>query len=338
MSARSKPFCDLKETTVILVFGGNGFVGQHLAQTLLDRGEAVVVTTHSRHSIPKLLAEGVACGRASALSLDVTDSFAVVEAVTRLKPRVIVDLTGYHPKALSPGRDVAFRTSALLNILESARLAETSRVVLMSSMDVYWGLPTSDAPFVETAPVPLLESDDHFIVQSWVKKSLEVIANLYRRQHGMDIALVRASGIYGPLYRTYLNVPSRLIREAVEGQGELPGTGGGPYAGSGYDQLYVKDMARGIAAVVLADTLSHAAYNIGSGRAIPYREFVDAMRAIRPDFALTLPDRPAGIAPDAMDGRFLDISRASSELGFTPRYTVEAAMADYLAWVQDHGL
>lgn len=323
---------------MILIFGGNGFVGQHLAQTLLEHGEAVAVTTHSRQAVPTLLAEHIESGRATVLSLDVTDSFAVVEAVTRLKPRVIVDLTGYHPKALSPGRDVTFRTSALLNILESARLAESSRVVLMSSMDVYWGLETSAAPFVETDPVPLLESDDHFIVQSWVKKSLEVIANLYRRQHDMDVALVRASGIYGPLYRTYLNIPSRLIRAAFEGQNELPGTGVGPYADSGYDQLYVKDMARGIAAVVLADKLKHAVYNIGSGRAIPYQEFANAMRAIKPDFALTLPARPTGIAPDAMDGRFMDNSRAMNEFDFTPRYTVEAAMADYFAWIKDHGL
>lgn len=323
---------------MILIFGGNGFVGQHVARLLLDLGERVAVTSHSRGAPPILLAGDISAGKALVVPVDVTDSFAVMETMARLRPRIVIDLTGHHPKALSPGRDVAFRTSALLNILESARINEVDRVVLMSSMDVYWGLPTSQAPFLEDDPVPLLESDDHFIVQSWVKKSLEVIGNLYRRQHGMDIAFVRASGIYGPLYRTYLNLPSRMVRAAVEGYMELGGPGAPPFAESGYDQLYVKDMAQGIGLVALAPELRHPVYNIGSGRVPAYGEFAEAVRRVMPEFAVTLPHRLANDPVDPMDGRWMSIERAQAELGFTPQFDVEAAMADYLAWVNAHGL
>jgi nucleoside-diphosphate-sugar epimerase len=306
---------------MILILGGNGFVGRHVARRLLSLGHRVAVSVHRR----PLASE------AEAVALDITDSFAVVEVMMRLKPRIVIDLSGHPPKALSPGRDVAFRTGALINLLEAARIAEVGRVVLMSSMDVYWGLDTAAGPFTEDDPVPLIEQDDHFIVQSWVKKSLEVIGNLYRRQHRMDIVFVRASGVYGPGYSTYLNMPSRLVRAAITGQPALSAALGPEYAQSGYDQLYVDDMARAIGLVALTTTLAHPVYNIGSGRAAPYAEFAAAVGA-------ALPNRPSNEAPGPMDGRYMAIERARDDLGFTPEFDPAAGMADYLAWVKQHGL
>lgn len=319
---------------MILILGGNGFAGQHVAHELLSRGERVAVTMNNRRTVPVLLKDHIEAGRAEAVPLDITDSFAFMETVGRLRPRIIIDLSGYHPKQLSPSRDVTVRTAALLNLLESARIYGAERVVLMSSMDVYWGIDGANCPFREEDPVPLLENDDHFIVQSWVKKSLEVIGNLYRRQHGMDIAFVRASGIYGPLYRTYLNVPSRLARAAALGQTSLDNAFEAIVAEGGYDQVHVKDMARGIALVALAGKLQHAAYNIGAGRAPTYGEFAAATRAAVPGFDLTLPERAAGAAPGPMDGRWMSIERARAELGYAPEWTLEAAMADYVDWIR----
>ncbi|MEG3125999.1 NAD-dependent epimerase/dehydratase family protein [Sphingomonas sp. GB1N7] len=320
---------------MILVFGGNGFVGQHVARRLVDEGEDVVVTTHSRSAIPLLLAQAIAEGRVSIASVDITDPFDVMAVVARHRPAVVIDLSGHHPKALTPARDVAFRTSALVNILESARLNSVGRVVLMSSMDVYWGLPTGEAPFQETDPVPLLELDDHFIVQSWAKKTLEVIGNLYRRQHGMDVVFVRASGIYGPGYRTWLNLPSRLLRAAISANSgqELADGGETAFADGGYDQIYVKDAARAITKVALAPALSHPAYNVGSGRLPLYDEFATAVRDVVPGCDIRLAVRPASQPRGAMDGRWMRIDRIRDELGFEPKYNVREAMADYATWL-----
>lgn len=323
---------------MILIVGGNGFVGQHVARYLLDTGHEVTVATRGQASLPRLLAGDIEAGRAKAVRLDVTDGFAVAEAVQNVRPSVIIDLAGYHPGALSPGRDVAFRTSSLTNILEASRLFEVSRVVLMSSMDVYWGLPSEEVPFREDDRVPLLESGDHYIVQSWAKKALEVIGNHYRQAYGMNIAFVRASGIYGPLYRTYLNVPSRLVRAAVNGADALEGPYPAPFADEGYDQLYVKDMARAIGLVACATELGHPVYNIGSGRAPRFGEFADAVRAAVPGFAVDLPLRPAASERGTMDGRWMNIDRARSDLGFEPQWEPAAAMADYIGWVSAHGL
>lgn len=319
---------------MILILGGNGFVGQHLARNLLDRGEAVTVTCHRRAAPPPLIARDIAAGRAHLHPVDITDAHGMMALFDRVRPRVVIDLSGHAPKALSPGQDVEFRISALLNILEGARIFGAARVVLMSSADAYWGLPTEAAPFAEDDPVPLLEQDDHFIVQSWVKKSLEVIGNLYRRQHGMEVVFVRASGIYGPLYRTWLNIPSRLARAAATGARDFGPGVALPFAEGGYDQVHVTDAADGIARVALAPRLSHPVYNIGSGGVPTYGEFAAALARVVPGFAVTLPSRGDAPSTDPMDGRWMDITRAEAELGWRPRMGLDEGMAGWVDWIR----
>jgi nucleoside-diphosphate-sugar epimerase len=326
---------------MILVYGGNGFVGQHIARHLIDAGEHVVVTTHSRPMDPVLLRDGISAGVAHVEAVDVTDPFAVMAVVAKYRPRVTIDATGHPPKSLAPGRDVTFRVGALVNILEAARLNDVTRVVLMSSMDAYWGLGRGRTPYREDMDVPLLESSDHFIVQSWAKKSLEVIGNLYRRQQGMDIAFVRASGVYGPLYRTFLNVPSRLVRAAVRRIDDFGEDKGGiPFAEDGYDQLYVKDLARGVGFVALAPSLRYPVYNIGSGRAPTYAEFARAAERAVPGFTIAL--RSVGAEPQAatrdsaMRGLWMDIGRAREDFGYEPLYSVDRAIAEYADWLRTH--
>ena len=324
---------------MILVYGGNGFIGQHLTRYLLDAGERVVVTTNSRPSTPPLLSDAIAEQRVVVEPMDMTDAFAVMSVVAKYRPRITIDASGHRPKAFAPGRDVSVRIGALVNILEAARLNEVERVVLLSSMDAYWGLGRDAIPYREDMNVPLLEQGDNFIVQSWVKKSLEVIGNLYRRQMKMDIAFVRASGVYGPLYRTFLNVPSRLVRAAVRGGDEFAEDQGGiPFGEDGYDQVYVKDLARGIGLVALASTLKHPVYNIGSGRAPTYAEFARAVERAVPDFRIELRSRrQVSDAPDTgMNGIWMDITRAREELGYEPSYSVDQAIAEYVAWMREH--
>ena len=325
---------------MILVYGGSGFVGQHVAKALLLRGEDVV-TASSRGEAPAILLDEMAAGRVHVEKVDVTDASAVMGVTAKYKPNTIVDLTGHAPKVLDPGRDVLFRSGALVNILEAARLNDASRVVLMSSMDAYWGLGRDKVPFREDATVPLLEQDDHFVVQSWAKKTLEVIGNLYRTHYGMDLVFVRASGIYGPLYRTFRHIPSRMARAAARETPEFgPETGGVPFAEDGYDLVYVKDMAEGSALVVTSPTLRHPVYNIGSGQAAPYQAYADAASDVVPGFRLRLRSRvdpaEAAVPRTPIDGLWQDISRAKSELGYAPRYSVRDAMAEYIDWLRRH--
>jgi nucleoside-diphosphate-sugar epimerase len=63
---------------MILIFGGNGFVGQHIARRILDAGEPVAVTTHSRPAPPLLLRDAIGGGSAWVEAVDVANPFAVM--------------------------------------------------------------------------------------------------------------------------------------------------------------------------------------------------------------------------------------------------------------------
>jgi nucleoside-diphosphate-sugar epimerase len=316
-----------------IVWGGTGFLGTHIAYQLLDNGERPIVTTHRRGHLDDRLRDAVDHGEAAVEQVDLTSAHRVFEIVARHGPEGMIDASGFPPKTLGAAEEVSRRISALTNLLEAGRVFDVRRITLTSSMDAYWGLGETEMPFDEDARVPLQELEDNYIVQSWAKKSLEVIASLFVRQNGQDIVTVRASGIYGPLYRTFLNLPSRLIVQALHGnEAALPKIDGArPVAADGYDLAYVKDIARGIAMVHLAPSLQHRIYNIGSGRRVLHAEVTEAVREVFPDFEPQLPPPQQGPA-----GPYMSIKRAHRELGYAPEFSVATGVAEYAEWLRHH--
>jgi nucleoside-diphosphate-sugar epimerase len=325
---------------MIIIFGGTGMLGQHTARELIDQGERVVVTGLRRHP-PLLLSEAIERRQAIVEYLDLTDPEAVMDVVARHRPEVVVDASGYAPKQLAPAAEVRARVNAELNLLEAAKRNGVGRVVLTSSSDAYWGLGPECFPLREDMPVPLQEDGDNYIVQSWAKKTLEVIANLYRRQEGMEIVTVRCSGMFGPIYRTFLNLPSRLIRAGLSGHAPDFSRGGVPIETDGYDQTYVKDIAHGMGLVARARSLEYHVYNLGSGRTTTYGEIARAVEKAIPGFNVQLRSAPesSGGGPGRevnMSNFYMDISRIRSELGYEPRYSIEQAVSEYTAWLRIH--
>ena len=323
---------------MIIVWGGTGFIGLHTAEQLLDLGEQVVLTTHARGRLTPRVEKAVASGQAILEPVDLREADQVMAVAAKYRPATMIDVSGYPPKELEPAEEIRSRVAMYVNVLEAARKQEVSRLTLTSSFDVYYGLPESRLPFREDEPVPLQESEDNFIVQSWAKKTLESISGMYRRQVGLDLVTVRPVGAFGPMYRTFLNVPSRLVRAAVQGgEPTFPREHGGrPRADFGYDQLYVKDIARAIAALHSKPTLQHTVFNIGSGRVLTNAEILSAVQAAVPGFGFELDETPAGETRNL--GMVVDTTRLRNEIGFEPRYTVTEAMAEYAEWLRHHQL
>ena len=319
-------------TTIVL--GGTGFIGLHTAAELLDRGERVVVTTHRRNHETPALRAAVERGDAVVEPLDLRDRGQVFALVAKHRPDSILDISGYPPKELSPAEEISTRVANYVNVFEAAREHDVPRLTLTSSFDVYYGLDASLMPFREDQLVPLQEDEDNFIVQSWAKKTLEVVASMYRRQTGLDIVTVRPSGTFGPMYRTFLNVPSRLARAAA--RGEVPDFSdrldGVPLAGFGYDQLYVKDVARAIASVHLEPKPKHTIYNVGAGRVVTNGQVLAAVQKAVPGFSVEL---AAGDDTTAMPlGMVVDTTRLSEEFDFAPRYSLDEGIAEYVDWLR----
>jgi UDP-glucose 4-epimerase len=268
--------------------------------------------------------------------VDLRDREQVFALVGKYQPDSILDISGYPPKELSPAEEVSTRVANYVNMFEAARQYQVSRLTLTSSFDVYYGLDPALMPFREDQLVPLQEDEDNYIVQSWAKKTLEIVASMYRRQTGLQIVTVRPGGAYGPMYRTFLNVPSRLARAAA--RGEIPDfsdrVDGVPLAEFGYDQLYVKDVGRAISAVHLEAKPRHTIYNIGAGEVLTNGRILQAVQKAVPGFKCELGIREAGAEMPL--GMVVDPTRLREEFGFTPRYSVDEAIAEYIGWLRSN--
>ncbi|HZV50315.1 MAG TPA: NAD(P)-dependent oxidoreductase [Candidatus Dormibacteraeota bacterium] len=311
---------------MILVTGGMGFIGLHTARSLLDAGESVVLTRFRAWRLPRFLEDELG-ERLHVEPIDLADGWAVLDLLRRRSVTGIVHLAAPAPGP-SPAPEYRSGLLGLINVLEAARQHGVRRVSVASSVSVYSN--AGPGPWREGDPLPV-ESETHTSAE---KKALEILALHFADRTGLDVRILRLGVIYGPLYHSMANLPSRLCQAAVRGQPpRLDDVRvGTPYALDVADLCYVKDCAAGIRLLHLADRLRHRVYNLGGGRAVLNQELAEAVRRAVPGAEISLPSRPRH--PGA-EHAYMDISRIREDTDYTPRYDLASGVADYIAWLRE---
>lgn len=309
---------------MLLIIGGMGFIGMHTVRHVLDAGEDVVIGVHSSRREPDLFKDEIG-KRVQIASVDVTNPLSIVEAVTKHGVNRIAHMVAPRLGSLSPGDEYRTNMGGLINVLESARILGVERVLVASSQSVYLGL--KEGPFPETAPLPVVTSN----ATEAYKKSFETLGSLYAGQTGTSVVFMRIGSIYGPLYYSGFNLPSRMTRAAVTGNPPDYGRGGVPFSEDLTDWTYVKDVSKGVQLLCMADSLNHTIYNIGSGRGTSNQEVAEAISSAAPGVNFEL---QPGKSPNWRNDPFMDLSRISEEVGYEPQYTIGPAIAEYVEWMR----
>jgi nucleoside-diphosphate-sugar epimerase len=307
---------------MILVTGGLGMIGAHTARALVDLGHEVVVTSHHRAEVPSFLA-----GKVTVASLDVTDRDAFLALADRHDISDISDIV--HLAGSVPDADPVdfFRTdtTGLLNALDAARTWGVRRFAVASSLGVYLG--RSEIPWHEDLALPTADLP-HLIIA--FKKAVEPLTTHSLAGSGVQPVVLRIGSIWGPLMdpESPFNPIPPYISAVLRGEQPRP-----PHAEDGGDSCYAPDAGRAIALLTTEETLRHNTYNVSSGRPLTNRELADALVAITPGLRLDLlPGRQNGPGADP----YLDITRLTTDTGFTPAFDVASAVADYVAWRADN--
>jgi UDP-glucose 4-epimerase len=312
---------------MILVTGGLGFIGSHAVRALLSATDERVVATRFRTArVPPFLADE-AGKRLLIEPLDVASPHAVIETAMKHRVTSILHLVVTPLGQLSPAEDYRLNMAGLINVLEAGRIVGATRVSIASSSAVYGGL--ASGPFREEMTVRLNPGNP----TEAFKKSFEALGSHYADRTGLPVAFLRIASVYGPLYHSMNNLPSRLVHAAVKGvAAPLPHPRGRPdFTEDATDFVYVKDCADGIARVHAAPTLAHRVYNIGSGVATSGADFAAATAAAVPGVKAAL---TPGRGPDHRPHAELDLGRTTQEVGYRPRFDVTAGMADYADWLR----
>ncbi len=309
-----------------LLIGGMGFIGLHTARRFLDQGRDVVLTYHANRREPDFLQPELGT-RAKVEQLDVLDAARVNEVITTHQVEGVVYLAVPALAGVSPAAEFQTNTQGYLNVLEACRAAGVRRLTVTSSVAIYSNVP--ERPWTEQATVSTSSTNP----TEAYKKALEVLGLYFGQRTGLEVVMLRVAGIFGPLYHSMANLPSRLARAAAHGtQPDFSGMRAGPpKANDGGDVCYVKDCAIGIQLAHMAPRLEHRIYNLGSGKATRNQDLVDAIREVVPEFQAQLAD---GAIFD--DKRYMDLTRTSSELGYKPEYGVERGLAEYVQWLRSH--
>jgi UDP-glucose 4-epimerase len=305
----------------ILITGGSGFIGLHTAHALLEGGHDIVITQFRvERDLPAL--HGYAAGRIAREAVDIASPFAVADAVAKHRVDGIIHLAVPGRGAVSAGEEFRVNMTGLNNVLEAARLGGAKRVLFASSVTVYSSLERG--PFHEDQPLPITSRNE---VEAF-KKAGEILALHYADRSGLEVVCARIGYIFGPLYHSMVNPPSRMVHAAVEGR---PGHFDQIAAADSYDYCYVKDCGRGLALLQTAPTLPHRIYDVGWGRATSNAELAEAVRKAVPSADIKLGTGPAKTQPDPA----MSLARMTRDTGYEPQYDVESAIADYVAYLRE---
>ncbi|HLI53436.1 MAG TPA: NAD(P)-dependent oxidoreductase [Acidimicrobiales bacterium] len=312
---------------MILVTGGMGFIGLHTAEQLAAAGERVLVTRFRRSRSPEFLEPYLQSGQVEVADLDVSDPFSVLEVMASHKVTSVLHLAVPGLGAVPVGREIEVNVGGLRNVLEAARALGVGRVTVASSVAVYAG--SAQGPWTEDDPLPVTSPS----ATSAFKKAEEILALHYAERTGADLCCVRIGVVYGPLYHTLSNLPSRMVHSAVRPGTVLPPRPAVPGSRSDLsDLIYVADCAAGLRLVHLARSRDRI-YNLGGGRAVPDVEVTAAVARAVPGWS------PPEIAPNSGgdESRYMSLASIAA-LGFKPRYSLDDAITEYVEWLRDHDL
>jgi UDP-glucose 4-epimerase len=309
-----------------LITGGMGFIRLHTARAFLDAGEDVVLTSFQTWREPSFIRDEYQ-KRVQIEKVDITDRDGLMALGKKHKIDRIAHLAVPGLSALGPLEDLKTNIAGLTHVLEAALAWGITRLTLASSIAVYAGL--SAGPFMEDSRLPITSGNP----TETFKKAWEILGLHFASRTGLEIIAMRMGGIWGPLYHSMANLPSRLTHAAVKGTDPdlASGRGGVPCAEDGSDLCYVKDCAQGIQLLTLTEPLRHTIYNIGQGQAATNGELLAAVKQAVPGYALALQD---GRSSRWRQDVYMDITRLKADTGYEPRYTVETGMQDYVAWLR----
>jgi UDP-glucose 4-epimerase len=285
-----------------LVTGGAGFIGSHLVDALLARGDDVAVLDNFSTGLETNVAEGVRLVRGQAGDMNLLDELLPGCAG-------IFHLAAVSSVQASLDRPVEVHDENLtttLALLEAARRHGVKRFVFSSSAAVY-GDTNGEPAREDMKPNPL----SHYAVQ---KLASEDYCRVYSKVHGLETVCLRYFNIFGPRQRAdspYSGAIAKFLEAARAGRAPT-------IFGDGSQTRDFCPVTNVVAANIAAMTKAAAdvdagVFNIGTGSSVSIREVAQALAEIFPSTPDPehLPAR-SGEVPHSR----ADISRASEKFGF----------------------
>ncbi len=345
----------------ILITGGAGFIGSHLARELLDAGYAVRVLdnldpqVHGEASRPGYLGPDI-----ELLTGDVCDRDRVraalreVDMVCHLAARVGVGQSMYEIARYTEANELG--TAILLEELTGAGIG---KLLVASSMSIYgeglarlgsefveppqrslaqlkagnWELQSAAGQTLDPVPTPETKSPSLTSVYALNKYSQERMCLIWGQAYGRHVTAMRFFNVYGPdqaLSNPYTGVLAIFGARLLNGRSPMIFEDGLQRR----DFVHVTDVARACRLALENDAAAGHAINIGSGQSRSVQEVAQTLgRAMGCNHIA--PQITGKYRAGDIRHCFADIALARTLLGFEPRVTFEDGIAELVEWLQE---
>ena len=315
----------------ILVTGGAGFIGGHLAEQFVADGHSVTVLDNLDPLYDtRIKNHNVEAGRAAAtggggeytfVKGDVRNEDLVCELVTESDAVYHQGgVAGVRRSVEMPEEYDDVNVDGTLNVLEAARDTSLERLVVASSSSVY-GKPV-DLPYDEhhpTTPVSPYGASKLAAERYWCA---------YHEVYGLPTVALRYFTVYGPRMRPNMAI-SNFVSRCLNGESPVV-YGDGTQT---RDFTYVEDVLDANLALLETAAADGEAINIGSSDTIEIRTLADEIRAqLAPGLELEYDTRHDADA----EHTHADVSKAQELLGYDPEHTIRDGVAKYIEWYRDN--
>ena len=330
----------------ILVTGAAGFIGMHLCERLLARGDEVVGFDNLNDYYDVSLKEARLARLAGKPGFrfvrgDLADSAAVAELFAGERFERVAHLAAQAGVRYSLKNPLAYAQANLVgfvNILEGCRHGGVGHLVYASSSSVYGG----------NARMPFAESDavDHPVsLYAATKKSNELMAHTYSHLYGLPATGLRFFTVYGPWGRpdmAYWSFTEKILAGQtidVFNHGLMR-----------RDFTYIDDIVEGVVRVLdkpaTADAafdpmnpdagtarVPHRVFNIGASEPVQLLDFIETLEKA---LGRSAQKRFLPMQDGDVPATYADVSRLQAWVGFAPQTTVEEGVMRFVDWYRSY--
>jgi UDP-glucuronate 4-epimerase len=311
----------------VLVTGGAGFIGSHVAETLVRRGDDVIVVDDLNDFYSPALKQAnlKAIGAAGPFLFrraDIRDQAEMERIFTGHRPDTVIHLAaraGVRPSLEQPLLYEDTNVRGTMVLLEAARRFGAAKFVFASSSSIY-GLANS---------VPFSEDDHrHAPISPYAATKIagEMLCHTWAHLYGLKTVCLRFFTVYGPRQRPDLAI--HKFTGMIDRGEAIPVFGDGS---SARDYTFVDDIVPGILAAADYDCRFDV-FNLGNSDPVSLLSMIGAIeRALGKEARREMLPEQAGDVPIT----YARISKSRRLLGYNPRTGFREGIERFVAWYRD---
>jgi UDP-glucuronate 4-epimerase len=314
----------------VVLTGGAGFIGSHLAEALLRLGcQLTIVDKLDEFYSPAWkqanLDEIRRVGEFQFFPADICDVVQIREILSKARPDLIIHLAaraGVRPSIEQPHLYERVNIAGTLTLLDLCRELKIPQFIFGSSSSVYGA--SSHAPFSEEE-IALRPISPY----AATKLAGESLAYTYAHLFGLSVVCLRFFTVYGPRQRPDLAI--HKFTALIEAGKPIPIFGDGS---TGRDYTYIHDIVAGVLAAMdyevgFDSRVPFEVFNLGNSHPVKLRQLVELLEEATGKKAI-VEQKP--VQSGDVPLTWAEISKAGRLLGYQPRTQLTDGLQQFVAW------